>query len=97
MYLLQTVYNLRLSTQAVGDEKYAQARFSAKRANGLASRYAGLGIGATLKSKPKPEKARLRWRKPVLQAENVTLAGELRLNSNTHHLGRLTSCASVVF
>jgi hypothetical protein len=70
----------------VGDEKYAQARFSAKRANGLASRYAGLGIGATLKSKPKPEKARLRWRKPVLQAENVTLAasGELRLNSNTH-------------
>jgi hypothetical protein len=47
------------------DEEYAQARFSAKRANGLAkpsnglaSRSAGLGLGSTLKSKPKPEKAR---------------------------------------
>ncbi|KAJ7769080.1 hypothetical protein DFH07DRAFT_768989 [Mycena maculata] len=65
------------------NEKYAQARFSAKRANGLAkptnglaSRNAGLGLGATPKSKPKPEKARLRGRKPVLQAENVTLAAE---------------------
>ncbi|KAJ7917377.1 hypothetical protein B0H13DRAFT_1870393 [Mycena leptocephala] len=38
-----------------------------------ASRSAGLGLGATLKSKPKPEKARLRGRKPVLQAEKLTL------------------------
>ncbi|KAJ7839881.1 hypothetical protein B0H13DRAFT_1911014 [Mycena leptocephala] len=44
-----------------------------KPSNGLASRYAGLGLGATPKSKPKPEKARLRGHKPVLQAENVTL------------------------
>ncbi|KAJ7736020.1 hypothetical protein DFH07DRAFT_779810 [Mycena maculata] len=57
------------------------SRFSAKRANGLAKptnglasrNDAGLGLGATPKSKPKPEKARLRGRKPVLQAENVTL------------------------
>ncbi|KAJ7506066.1 hypothetical protein B0H11DRAFT_1903977 [Mycena galericulata] len=70
----------KIASPAVGDEKYAQARFSAKRANGLAkptnglaSRNAGLGLGATPKSKPKPEKARLRGRKPVLQAENVTL------------------------
>ncbi|KAJ7936356.1 hypothetical protein B0H13DRAFT_1853422 [Mycena leptocephala] len=45
----------------------------AKQANGLASRYAGLGLGTTPKSKPKPEKACLRGCKPVLQAENVTL------------------------
>ncbi|KAJ7917755.1 hypothetical protein B0H13DRAFT_1870056 [Mycena leptocephala] len=44
-----------------------------KPSNGLASRYAGLGLGATPKSRPKPEKARLRGHKPVLQAENVTL------------------------
>jgi hypothetical protein len=37
-----------------------------KRANGL-------GLGATLKSKPKPEKARLCQRKPVLQADKLTL------------------------
>ncbi|KAJ7911384.1 hypothetical protein B0H13DRAFT_1875799 [Mycena leptocephala] len=67
-------------TSASGNEKYVQARFSAKRANGLAkpsnglaSRSAGLGLCSTPKSKPKPEKARLRWCKPVLQAENVTL------------------------
>ncbi|KAJ7726454.1 hypothetical protein DFH07DRAFT_782739 [Mycena maculata] len=67
----------KIASPAVGNEKYAQARFSAKRANGLAkptnglaSRNAGLGLGATPKSKPKPEKARLRGRKPVLQAEN---------------------------
>ncbi|KAJ7729398.1 hypothetical protein DFH07DRAFT_781956 [Mycena maculata] len=70
----------KIASPAAGNEKYAQARFSAKRANGLAkptnglaSRNAGLGLGATPKSKPKPEKARLRGRKPVLQAENVTL------------------------
>jgi hypothetical protein len=57
----------------LGDEKYAQARFSAKRANGLAKPSHGLGLGSAPKSKPKPEKARLRGRKPVLQAENVTL------------------------
>ncbi|KAJ7918104.1 hypothetical protein B0H13DRAFT_1869741 [Mycena leptocephala] len=45
----------------------------AKPSDGLASRYAGLGLGTTPKSKPKPEKARLRGRKPALQAENVTL------------------------
>ncbi|KAJ7917918.1 hypothetical protein B0H13DRAFT_1869831 [Mycena leptocephala] len=44
-----------------------------KPSNGLASRYAGLGLGATLKSKPKPEKARFRRRKPVLQAEKLIL------------------------
>ncbi|KAJ7855846.1 hypothetical protein B0H13DRAFT_1902891 [Mycena leptocephala] len=60
-------------TSALGDEKYVQAHFSAKQANGLASRSAGLGLGATLKSKPKPEKARLRGCKPVLQAEKLTL------------------------
>ncbi|KAJ7857871.1 hypothetical protein B0H13DRAFT_1902116 [Mycena leptocephala] len=71
-------------TSALGDEKYAQAHFSAKRANGLAkpsnglaSRSAGLGLGATLKSKPKPKKARLRGRKPVLQAEKLTLQPEM--------------------
>ncbi|KAJ7764008.1 hypothetical protein DFH07DRAFT_939204 [Mycena maculata] len=69
----------KIASPAVGNEKYAQARFSAKRANGLAkptnglaSRNAGLGLGATPKSKPKPEKARLRGRKPVLQAENYS-------------------------
>jgi len=53
------------------------ARFSANRANGLAkpsnglaSRSAGLGLGSTPKSKPKPEQARVRRRKPVLQAKN---------------------------
>ncbi|KAJ7506326.1 hypothetical protein B0H11DRAFT_1903711 [Mycena galericulata] len=72
--------NCKPRKYAVGDEKYAQARFSAKRANGLAkptnglaSRNAGLGLGTPPKSKPKPEKARLRGRKPVCQAENVTL------------------------
>ncbi|KAJ7461336.1 hypothetical protein B0H11DRAFT_1923612 [Mycena galericulata] len=75
----------KIASPAVGDEKYAQARFSAKRANGLAkptnglaSRNAGLGLGATPKSKPKPEKARLHGRKPVLQAENVTLVATSR-------------------
>ncbi|KAJ6563073.1 hypothetical protein DFH09DRAFT_1082563 [Mycena vulgaris] len=50
------------SDNSVGDEKYVQAHLSAKRANGLAepsnglaSRYAGLGLGATPKSKPKLE------------------------------------------
>jgi hypothetical protein len=71
-----------ISTQsdqmALGDKKYAQAHFSAKPnlaklSNRLASRSAGLGLGATLKSKPKPEKARLRGCKPVFQAENLTL------------------------
>ncbi|KAJ7837133.1 hypothetical protein B0H13DRAFT_1912682 [Mycena leptocephala] len=82
--LRDTVYILAECTwagkPASGDEKYAQAHFSAKRANGLAkpsnglaSRSAGLGLGAALKSKPKPEKARLRGRKPVLQAEKLTL------------------------
>ncbi|KAF8177796.1 hypothetical protein K438DRAFT_1769894 [Mycena galopus ATCC 62051] len=48
--VLGTVYMLRLGTQCEGDERYAQARFSAKRANGLAkptnglaSRLAGVG------------------------------------------------------
>ncbi|KAJ7842609.1 hypothetical protein B0H13DRAFT_1909740 [Mycena leptocephala] len=75
----------KIASPASGNEKYAQARFSAKRANGLAkpsnglaSRSAGLGLGSTPKSKPKPEKARLRWCKPVLQAENVTLLQALR-------------------
>ncbi|KAJ6583614.1 hypothetical protein DFH09DRAFT_1076016 [Mycena vulgaris] len=63
MDLLYTVYPLKLTKQSVGDEKHVQARFSAKRANGLAkpsnglaSRYAELGLGATPRSKPKPEK-----------------------------------------
>ncbi|KAJ7920999.1 hypothetical protein B0H13DRAFT_1867140 [Mycena leptocephala] len=74
----------RQSICALEWKKYAQARWFflagvkrakglAKPSNGLASRYAGLGLGATPKSKPKPEKARLHGRKPVLQAENVTL------------------------
>ncbi|KAJ7484038.1 hypothetical protein B0H11DRAFT_1914522 [Mycena galericulata] len=79
----------KIASPAVGDENYAQARFSAKRANGLAkptnglaSRNAGLGLGATPKSKPKPEKARLRGRKPVLQAENDTLPGDRTTEPN---------------
>ncbi|KAJ7869346.1 hypothetical protein B0H13DRAFT_1896705 [Mycena leptocephala] len=60
----QNIVKKSQALESLGDKKYAQARFSAKQANGLAkpskglaSRYAGLGLGATPKSKPKPEKA----------------------------------------
>jgi hypothetical protein len=44
----------------------------------LASRSAGLGLGATPKSsKPKPKQARWRGRKPVLQVDKVTLLNKL--------------------
>ncbi|KAJ6580376.1 hypothetical protein DFH09DRAFT_1076640 [Mycena vulgaris] len=49
----------------------------------LASRSAGLGLGATLKSKPNSEKARLRGRKPVLQTENELSAAGYR---HTKHI-----------
>jgi hypothetical protein len=62
----------------MGDEEYAQARLSAtkranglaKPSNGLASRSAGLGLGSTLKSKPKPEKARFASRKVNSQEDD---------------------------
>ncbi|KAJ7907880.1 hypothetical protein B0H13DRAFT_678175 [Mycena leptocephala] len=67
---------------------YAQARFSAKRANGLAkpsngvaSRYAGLGLGATPKSKPKPEKAQAVRPRPASKRHSIheSAAGKIYL------------------
>jgi hypothetical protein len=69
----------------------------AKPSTGLASRYAGLGLGATLKSKPKPEKARLRGRKPVLQAENDNLpiyVPEPPLADTNRHTTRTNHCVA---
>jgi hypothetical protein len=41
----------------------------AKPTNWLASQFVGLGLVMPPKSKPKPEKASLRWHKPVWQAK----------------------------
>ena len=62
--------------------RIAQARFSAEQANGLAKPSNGLAVdlpGLAL-HKPTPEQVRLRGRKPVLQAEKLTLV--VRLISN---------------